>query len=154
MCPGTTTTGKIFPGLAALRPLFMRPRSGRHFHGTSRLIFSPAAAVPFIRWVRAPEKPQFAPLRRLPAFHDLISPQLQRARYFKGEAPNFFLGCYAAIFFVANCAPATPKFDPLRELALLFPPLFSRLPQIFPRPLHGRFFPRSKVLRARWVFHP
>ena len=91
------------------------------FRATSRTIFSPATALPFFSWLRAPNTPLIAPILELLALHAQISPEPAQPLFLGRFAPNFFPQRYTIVFFMTLPAPTTPQFDPLRGLAALLP---------------------------------
>ena len=65
--------------------------------------------------------------------------------------PHFYRGCCVVVLFVVLRAPGTTQFAQLHGHVSRLD--FSPVAPIFPRLLQGRFFPRSKVLRAPQVSH-
>ena len=125
--------------------------------GASHSIFTPAArcaAVLFVTFCQlfSSDTPQFIPLRWLEALRYPIFPQAQRDGVFFVvlRAPLFPRPLCGRIFRNDSRSRHTPVY-PTSKLAALSPP--PRPPLIFQRPLRGRFFPRSKMLRAPLVSH-
>ena len=101
---------KNFPGLTALRvPFFQSRAAAVIFRGTSRTIFSPATALPFFSWLRAPNTPLIAPLLELLALHAKISPRASAAVVLGALRALFFPPMlYNRLFYDTSCSKHTP----------------------------------------------
>ena len=116
------------------------------FRATSRTIFSPATALPFFSWLRAPNTPLIAPILELLALHAQISPRASAAVVFGALRAQFFPPTlYSRLFYDTSCSNHTPVWPPSRARGAP-PPIFTQLNPIFPRPLHCRFPPQNKIV--------